>query len=562
MQLFRARKSNSSRPARHAVLGRLLNDSRGNTLALVAAALVPLTAMIGSGVDASRAYMTKTRLQQACDAGVLAARKKMTGATLDSASRTQGQAFFTNNFPAGVFGSNSPRLTMTDGTDGEVIGRATAILPTGVMYMFGFETFNLAADCRARLDIQNTDVMFVLDVTGSMSSAVGSTTRIAALRRAVTDFHSTLESVKSGNVQVRYGFVPYSTTVNVGKLLPRSAMVDSWVYQSREWVGWSNRRHDVNSSTCTALGGTRSWHDRNNNPDHWDCYWVGSTREDSNSDEVWNYKPVRHPVATYLAGGSTPVPTRRPGTTENSTWAGCIEERDTVATATPYPIPAGAHDLNIDLAPTTEATKWRPAWPEVSYRRNGVPEELNSIAAYDRPNFYCPAEGRKLASMDAGQVSTYVASLQPVGNTYHDSGMIWGARFISPDGIFSSENRSAPNGHPITRHIVFMTDGDLVTDRNNYTLYGHERLDTRIGGAGASNATLETRHTARFEAICAAARAKNITIWVVAFGLPLTDSLRGCASDAGKAFTSDNEAALRDQFRLIATNIAGLRLSR
>jgi hypothetical protein len=49
---------------------------------------------------------------------------------------------------------------------------------------------------------------------------------------------------------------------------------------------------------------------------------------------------------------------------------------------------------------------------------------------------------------------------------------------------------------------------------------------------------------------------------VVAFGLPLTDSLRGCASDAGKAFTSDNEAALRDQFRLIATNIAGLRLSR
>ena len=560
MQLFRARKSNSSRPARRAVLGRLLNDSRGNTLALVAAALVPLTAMIGSGVDASRAYMTKTRLQQACDAGVLAARKTMTGATLDTASRAQGQAFFTNNFPAGVFGSNSPLLTMTDGTDGEVIGRASANLPTGIMYMFGFEMFRLAADCRARLDIQNTDVMFVLDVTGSMATAVGSTTRIAALRRAVIDFHSTLESVKSGTVQVRYGFVPYSTTVNVGKLLPRSAMVDNWVYQSREWVAWYNRAHNVGQTSCNAVSGSRQWH---NSQDHYDCYWTAADKTGAASSvPVWNYKPVTHSVSGYLSGNSTPVPTREPGTTENSTWAGCIEERDTVATATPSPIPVGAYDLDIDLAATTQATKWRPAWPEVSYERNGIAQELNSTATYDRPDFYCPAQGRKLAAMTAAEVSTYVSSLQPVGNTYHDSGMIWGARFISPGGIFASENTSAPNGHPITRHIVFMTDGDLVTNRNNYTLYGHERLDTRIGGAGASNATLETRHTARFEAICAAARAKNITIWVVAFGLPLTNSLRGCATDAGKAFTSDNEAALRDQFRLIATNIAGLRLSR
>lgn len=559
MQLFHARQSQRSRAARYAVLGRLLNDSRGNTLAIVAAALVPLTAMIGSGVDASRAYMTKTRLQQACDAGVLAARKTMTGATLDTASRTQGQAFFTNNFPAGVFGSNSPLLTMTDGTDGEVIGRATANLPTGVMYMFGFEMFNLAADCRARLDIQNTDVMFVLDVTGSMGSAVGSTTRIAALRRAVIDFHSTLESVKSGNVQVRYGFVPYSTTVNVGKLIPRAAMVDNWVYQSREWAAWYNRAHNVGQTACNALSGSRQSHDG-----HYDCYWTAPDKTGASSSvPVWNYKPVSHSVSGYLTGNSTPVPTREPGTTENSTWAGCIEERDTVATATPYPIPdARQPDLDIDGAATTQATKWRPAWPEVSYTRNGIPPELNVIGDKTQPRFYCPAEGRKLAEMTAAQVSTYVAGLQPVGNTYHDTGMIWGARFISPDGIFGSENRTAPNGHPITRHIVFMTDGELQPDGTAYTMYGQERFDTRIGDPGTNNNTLTARHTARFDAICAAARAKNIRIWVVAFGLPLTASLRGCASDASKAFTSDNEAALRDQFRLIATNIAGLRLSR
>jgi len=51
-------------------LSRLARDSRGNTLAIVGAALIPLTAMIGSGVDMSRAYMAKTRLQSACDAKI------------------------------------------------------------------------------------------------------------------------------------------------------------------------------------------------------------------------------------------------------------------------------------------------------------------------------------------------------------------------------------------------------------------------------------------------------------------------------------------------------------
>ncbi len=53
---------------RKGFLARLARDVRGNTLAIVGAALVPLSAMIGSGVDMSRAYMAKTRLQSACDA--------------------------------------------------------------------------------------------------------------------------------------------------------------------------------------------------------------------------------------------------------------------------------------------------------------------------------------------------------------------------------------------------------------------------------------------------------------------------------------------------------------
>ena len=59
----------------------LARDVRGNTLAIMAAALIPLAGLVGGGIDISRMYITKTRLQHACDAGALAGRKAMGGGT-------------------------------------------------------------------------------------------------------------------------------------------------------------------------------------------------------------------------------------------------------------------------------------------------------------------------------------------------------------------------------------------------------------------------------------------------------------------------------------------------
>ena len=56
---------------------KLIRDQRGNAMMLTAAAIVPVLGMVGSGVDIGRAYMAQLRLQQACDAGVLAGRRSM-----------------------------------------------------------------------------------------------------------------------------------------------------------------------------------------------------------------------------------------------------------------------------------------------------------------------------------------------------------------------------------------------------------------------------------------------------------------------------------------------------
>ena len=92
-------------------IARLARDKAGNTLALIAAAIAPLMAMVGGGIDMGRSYLAQARLQQACDAGVLAARKRLgseaaiTGTIPDSTGEI-GQRFFNINYRDGAYGSS------------------------------------------------------------------------------------------------------------------------------------------------------------------------------------------------------------------------------------------------------------------------------------------------------------------------------------------------------------------------------------------------------------------------------------------------------------------------
>jgi hypothetical protein len=171
----------------------------------------------------------------------------------------------------------------------------------------------------------------------------------------------------------------------------------------------------------------------------------------------------------------------------------------------------------------------------------------------------CVPRARRLQVATRPQLQTYVNGLIARGATYHDIGMIWGGRYTSPRGIFANDNISAPNGQAIARHIVFMTDGMLAPNRQVYSTYGIEPWDRRVTSDG-SQAQMDARHEARFQAACQAAKDENITVWVVAFGTPLTASLTNCASP-DRAFQASNNAALNQAFQRIAGQIAALRLT-
>lgn len=658
--------------ANRSFLYRLLHDRTANTLAIAAASLMPLLAMVGGGIDASRYYMAAARMQSACDAGALAARQAMPTTAFTATHRQIGLNFFDQNFNDGIFGTTNRTRDFTSNGSGVVTGTANATIPTTIMGAFGYTTFALAATCTAEVNISNSDIMFVLDVTGSMADcpdgsacSSGAGSKIVALRSAVMSFYDTVQASTSPAAQVRYGLVPYSQQVNVGFQIPRVHMANDHSYQSRaarynpatlpggtvgdpilvtdqtEWLPRSTSnfnsgttdhyrfRTDGSNGTSattfcnTTLPGTYTVNVSGVNQS-WQVFatpqivtgqWSGGasnnqagcrsrvrkTRPATTTDITpqfrdWIYcqvatgganpcnanNPAGSPagwsaisLASVYTNNTISLPVGANGSMTTVTWDGCIEEPATVLTDTYSPIPAGAHDININLVPVNETQRWKPAlgggsgaaWERrdgSNNRTTAAVTDAERVAAgrsttQDRPGWSCPRPARKLATTPRTDLQTYVNALVATGNTYHDLGMVWGARFISPRGIFASENAAAPNGDPIARHIVFMTDGAQVNNIENYSTQGVEWWDRRI--TGDANSTREfNRRASRLQAVCRAAQQENITVWVVAFGTALTQNLIDCASP-GRAFQANDSASLTARFQEIAQKIAALRLT-
>jgi hypothetical protein len=171
----------------------------------------------------------------------------------------------------------------------------------------------------------------------------------------------------------------------------------------------------------------------------------------------------------------------------------------------------------------------------------------------------CPAPARKLSEMTAEELTDYLDTLRAEGSTYHDIGMIWGGRLISPTGLFASENADGPNS-TVSRHLIFLTDGETAPLDVSYSSYGFEPLDQRRWSPTSPMSLAETVEN-RFSFACGEVRRKNVTIWVIGFGTALTDSMKNCAGE-GHYFEAVDAAELNASFAAIAESLSDLRVSR
>lgn len=654
-------------------------DVSGNILPLAAGGMIAIAAMVGGGVDMSRAYMAKTRLQSACDAATLAGRRAITNGGYNTAAQAQASNYFNANFSAADQNATSLSFASNTPDNGSTVnGSASASIKTAVMSLFGVRSMSVSVTCKASMQVGNSDIIMVLDNTGSMDDAPDGSnnppsggSKIEILRVAMKSFYDTVASATTAsNARIRYGFVPYSSSVNVGSLiynLNSSYIADSVTINSREanWItttenvtsGWNDATTTSSDSSSDFANG--SWSNYGSTiytgsttcnaalPSPNPAAWVndGAAEEDVGTPYVdgsgnqitittttqpqtqleyrcvritsgqaprkiqvrtntrdlvttetatqtpiyqqanvqsfssWTYKPVAFDTTTYKTFAATSTPTGTNGTAQSSTWAGCIEERQTVQTGSisfstlTGMSPSNAHDLNIDMAPTSDAaTKWKPFWPELSYIRReqytyyqngswrtGYRDADIATSPYGaKASTYCPRAGRLLSTMSESAFDSYADSMQAVGNTYHDIGMIWGARLSSPTGIFSANVTTAPsNGGAVARHIIYMTDGELYTVSKLHSSYGIEYHDKRVTSNGSTDQN--ARHRLRFLAVCEAAKAKGIRIWVIAFGTSLTSDLQACGS-ASSSYQANDSAELNTAFQDIANQVGELRI--
>ncbi|MDT0508607.1 pilus assembly protein TadG-related protein [Novosphingobium sp. MMS21-SN21R] len=643
-------------------LSRLRRSRAGSVLPLAAASVPVIVALIGGGLDMSRTYKARNRLQSACDAGTLAGRRAVTTNGYDQTARTQATTFFNTNFNQTDVGASGTTFATSSPDSGNLVnGTASTAVETVVMGLIGVETIDVSVDCSATMGVGNSDITMVLDTTGSMGWELSgtSTTRIDALRAAMKNFYTTVSAATQGsNARVRYSFVPYSSSVNVGRLinnLDPDYLVDEWPIQSRTpvyntvnenvFVGWGNPVNSSQEDYSTPTNGTDTVYSNSSYKKKGDCEddlpangsWVNDgdpyrnppsttingngqqvvtvkidypqkrntyvclkddkkyyiyTRTQSRkysvytyetSDPVYEtrsrqvfshfaYKQVTYDVSSYKNFQAASVPNGTDGATISYTWKGCIEERETESdSAFSYTkltgmSPSTALDLDIDSAPESgdDTTRWAPMWPEVAYYRTQRVNDRTSLTNVsetlrgDKADSYCPYQAQLLQTMSQSAFYTYADSLRAEGSTYHDLGMIWGLRLNSPDGPWADTVNIAPsNGGKVSRHIIFMTDGELAPSNTIQSTYGIEWHDRRITDDGSSSQS--NRHSARFRVLCDVAKAKGFRVWVIAFASGMTTDLGYCASD-NSSYTATNAAQLNTAFQEIAKNVGELRV--
>lgn len=536
-------------------LGRLARDTRGNVLAIVAAAVLPMTAFVGAGLDLSRAYLVRTRLQQACDAGVLAGRRTMgAGGSLAGAPTAQIQNFINFNFPQNAYDTSAFTIAPTLDSSTDTINLTLSTnMNTAVMRLFGTNTVAVSVNCSARDDYANIDIVLVLDTTGSMACAPSRTensckteagskggrtlllpngktvtyveeetdksnvniSRMQGLRNALKSLQAQMAIIEtqfgaataSSRKRIRWSIVPFSMMTNPGF---STGPAGTTLYSRNP--GWFNTTGSYRRTTC---GNARS-----------NCFDAPTSLSHS---------------GTWLA----------------TTWDGCVEERATsnMITASsnyqiPSNLPATAYDLKFDATPNTTATRWTVADPD----------------ATGNAQYACPKAMREWSSMTSTDFNSYFAfsnGFVANGGTYLDLGMLWAARLLSRTGLWATENPTFYNGFAVKRYVIFMTDGSMDTGNTNYGAYAQEFAWRRTTTDGDVT-TAEDNHSKRLLMTCDAIKNMEAEIYAISFGngSTLSADLQACSSGAGYGYRAVDSAALNEAFQDIGENIGSLRLSR
>jgi Flp pilus assembly protein TadG len=511
-----------------------LSDRRGATAILVAVSIVPVTLAALGAVDIARFSVAKVQLQDALDAGALAAAH--TTSTDANALQTAGKRVFDQNLRLGSdFTVQS--ATFTFGANGQVVGAASATVTPFVAGLVTGGPLTVSASAEVTRANNKLEVALVLDNTGSMAQSLGSgsTSKISALKAAADSMVDTLSAAakQAGTSDaVKISLVPYTMTVNVG---PQ--------YSSAAWL--SPGLPSAYGQDVFATAGTN----RLTLFQQLNMSWGGCVESRPSPYDVTESPPTTATPGTLYVPYFAPD---EPGSNSSTTWNNQSWN-------------------NNYLNDVTTNSSWSVRQGYVAkYTASNIVNTGTTPMGYKYgPNAGCSIQPLHRLSNDFADVKTSIDAMTVGGDTDIKTGVMWGWHTLSPNAPFSD---GVPyNTQGVTKAMVLMSDGqnhnvDVTNSNNDASVYSgigyiwQNRLGITSGTLNQRIAVLDQK----LSQACTNAKAAGIVMYVVVLVDPSVDqsTLKSCASSTDKLYIVTDTRQLTGVFNSIAQQLAKLHLSK
>ncbi len=211
-------------------VARRLRSERGSVMVMVTGGLVILLGIAGLTLDSGRAFLVKSQLSRAVDAGVLAGARALRAGRLTA--RNQALAVVRANGVEAGKGATSVHVHFGVNADGEntVTVTARSPMPTTLMRLLGREVVDIASTATAA--VPPVDLVLVLDQSGSLRTAAAWDDLQRAARGFVTHFSETMD---------QFGLVSFHTRAAVRFPLQNHFRLETQrIIQDMRSLGWTN----------------------------------------------------------------------------------------------------------------------------------------------------------------------------------------------------------------------------------------------------------------------------------------------------------------------------------
>ncbi len=214
---------------------RFLDDTRGSILPVFVVVIFVAIAMIGMGIDYTRASLANAKMQAALDATALAL--STNAASLTSAAlTTQAQTYFNGIYTGTALGTPTVTVAYTNVNNPQIVMTATGAVNTTFLRLppLKLSSINVSASSTIAWGESRLRVALVLDNTGSMADSG----KISALQTATKNLLTQLKNAATTNGDVYVSIIPFVKDVNVGSTNYNATWID--------WTDW-----DANNGNCS-----------------------------------------------------------------------------------------------------------------------------------------------------------------------------------------------------------------------------------------------------------------------------------------------------------------------